>query len=121
MKTLNEISAFLLTRRKDLELEQSDMYMRIGMKQQQYQRAETGHDMRLSSLLRILEGLDSSQEQLEKDAFDVINSSDTSLNLVKESISSVEEILKMITELNEIAEESAARIKELEKIIKKGE
>ena len=66
----------------------------------------------------ILEGLDSSQEQLEKDAFDVINSSDTSLNLVKESISSVEEILKMITELNEIAEESAARIKELEKLSK---
>jgi len=62
--------------------------------------------------------LDSSQEQLEKDAFDVINSSDTSLNLVKESISSVEEILKMITELNEIAEESAARIKELEKLSK---
>lgn len=72
----------------------------------------------LSDLSRILEGLDSSQEQLEKDAFDVINSSDTSLNLVKESISSVEEILKMITELNEIAEESAARIKELEKLSK---
>ena len=69
----------------------------------------------VSDLSGILEGLDSSQEQLEKDAFDVINSSDTSLNLVKESISSVEEILKMITELNEIAEESAARIKELEK------
>ena len=62
----------------------------------------------VSDLSEILEGLDSSQEQLEKDAFDVINSSDTSLNLVKESISSVEEILKMITELNEIAEESAA-------------
>lgn len=62
--------------------------------------------------------MDSSQEQLEKDAFDVINSSDTSLNLVKESISSVEEILKMITELNEIAEESSARIKELEKLSK---
>ena len=72
----------------------------------------------VSELSRILEGLDSSQEQLEKDAFDVINSSDTSLNLVKESISSVEEILKMITELNEIAEESAARIKELEKLSK---
>lgn len=72
----------------------------------------------VSNLSRILEGLDSSQEQLEKDAFDVINSSDTSLNLVKESISSVEEILKMITELNEIAEESAARIKELEKLSK---
>ena len=72
----------------------------------------------VSDLSEILEGLDSSLEQLEKDAFDVINSSDTSLNLVKESISSVEEILKMITELNEIAEESAARIKELEKLSK---
>lgn len=72
----------------------------------------------VSDLSGILEGLDSSQEQLEKNAFDVINSSDTSLNLVKESISSVEEILKMITELNEIAEESAARIKELEKLSK---
>lgn len=72
----------------------------------------------VSDLSGIFEGLDSSQEQLEKDAFDVINSSDTSLNLVKESISSVEEILKMITELNEIAEESSARIKELEKLSK---
>lgn len=72
----------------------------------------------VSDLSGILDGLDSSQEQLEKDAFDVINSSDTSLNLVKESISSVEEILKMIAELNEIAEESAARIKELEKLSK---
>ena len=72
----------------------------------------------VSDLSGILEGLDSSQEQLEKDAFDVINSSDTSLNLVKEGISSVEEILKMITELNEIAEESSARIKELEKLSK---
>ena len=72
----------------------------------------------VSDLSGILNGLDSSQEQLEKDAFDVINSSDTSLNLVKESISSVEEILKMISELNEIAEESAARIKELDKLSK---
>ena len=72
----------------------------------------------VSDLSGILNGLDSSQEQLEKDAFDVISSSDTSLNLVKESISSVEEILKMISELNEIAEESAARIKELEKLSK---
>lgn len=72
----------------------------------------------VNDLSGILDGLDSSQEQLEKDAFDVINSSDTSLNLVKESISSVEEILKMIDELNEIAEESATRIKELERLSK---
>lgn len=72
----------------------------------------------VNDLSGILDGLDLSQEQLEKDAFDVINSSDTSLNLVKESISSVEEILKMIDELNEIAEESATRIRELEKLSK---
>ena len=72
----------------------------------------------VNDLSGILDGLDSSQEQLEKDAFDVINSSDTSLNLVKESISSVEEILKMMDKLNEIAEESATRIKELEKLSK---
>lgn len=72
----------------------------------------------VNDLSGILDGLDSSQEQLEKDAFDVINSSDTSLNLVKESILSVEEILKMIDELNEIAEESATRIRELEKLSK---
>ena len=72
----------------------------------------------VNDLSGILDGLDSSQEQLEKDAFDVINSSDTSLNLVKESISSVEEILKMVDELNEVAEESATRIKELEKLSK---
>ncbi len=72
----------------------------------------------ITDLSGILDGLDASQEQLEKDAFDVINSSDTSLNLVKESISSVEEILSMIAELNEIAEESAARIRELEKLSK---
>ena len=75
-------------------------------------------DRLVSNLADILNGLDNSQEKLEKNAFDVINSSDTSLNLVKESISSVEEILKMISELNEIAEESAARIKELEKLSK---
>ena len=62
----------------------------------------------VSDLSGILNGLESSQEQREKDAF----------NLVKESISSAEEILKMISELNEIAEESAARIKELEKLSK---
>lgn len=72
----------------------------------------------ITDLSGILDGLDASQEQLEKDAFDVINSSDTSLNLVKESISSVEEILSMIAELNEIAEESATRIRELEKLSK---
>lgn len=67
----------------------------------------------INNLSNILDGLNDSQEKLEKDAFDVINSSDTSLNLVKESISSVEEILKMIDTLNSIVEQSSAKIKEL--------
>jgi len=68
------------------------------------------------NLISILEGLDESQEKLEKNAFDVINSSDTSLNLVKESIGSVNEILKMIDELNAVVEESAKRISRLEEL-----
>ncbi|MDO5402378.1 MAG: methyl-accepting chemotaxis protein [Eubacteriales bacterium] len=67
-------------------------------------------------LAKILEGLDASQEQLEKDAFDVINSSDTSLNLVKESIESVEEILKMIENLHKVVEESSEKIRQLENL-----
>ena len=63
--------------------------------------------------------LDNSQEKLEKNAFDVINSSDTSLNLVKESIGNVEEILHMIDNLNKIVEESSAKIQELESLSKK--
>ena len=60
--------------------------------------------MLMKNLADILNGLDDSQERLEKNAFDVINSSDTSLNLVKESIGNVEENLNMIDNLNRIVE-----------------
>jgi methyl-accepting chemotaxis protein len=70
----------------------------------------------IDNLTDILNGLDSSQEQLEKNAFDVINSSDTSLNLVKESIGSVKEILEMIDSLNAVVSESSAKIKELKSL-----
>ena len=70
----------------------------------------------INNLTNILEGLDNSQEQLEKNAFDVINSSDTSLNLVKESIGSVEEILEMIDNLNKIVSETSGRINELKEL-----
>ena len=62
MKTINDVAAILSNRRKELNLEQSDMYMRIGMKQQPYQRVEAGNDVRLSTFLRILEGLDLEME-----------------------------------------------------------
>lgn len=80
-------------------------------------RKGKGMDKNLAmELSKILDGLDNSQEKLEKDAFDVINSSDTSLNLVKESIGSVEEILKMIEQLNKVVEESSSKISQLESL-----
>lgn len=68
----------------------------------------------VSDLTNIFNSLDDSQEKLEKNAFDVINSSDTSLNLVRESIGSVEEILEMIDRLNAVVEESSEKVKQLE-------
>jgi len=70
----------------------------------------------VNELCTILSGLDDSQEKLEKNAFDVINSSDRSLNFVKESIGSVEEILNMIVELNKVVEISTEKINQLEKL-----
>lgn len=58
MRNIDDIVALLVEQRKKLGIEQKDMYMRIGMKQQQYQRIESGSDVRLSTLLRVLEGLD---------------------------------------------------------------
>ena len=57
MKTLIELSSGIEKHRREMGLKQSDMLMKIGMSQQQYQRVETGHDMRVSTLLRVLEGI----------------------------------------------------------------
>ncbi len=58
MKSVEDIAVLLTEQRRKLGIEQKDMYMRIGMKQQQYQRIEAGSDVKLSTLLRVLEGLD---------------------------------------------------------------
>ena len=58
MKTLDELAQALQQYRKTKGLGQKDMRLKIGMSQQQYQRAESGNDLRVSTLLRILEGLD---------------------------------------------------------------
>lgn len=58
MKTIDEIAHLITEQRKKLGIDQKDMYLRIGMKQQQYQRIESGSDIKLSTLLRVLEGLD---------------------------------------------------------------
>lgn len=75
MKTLQDIAEFLTTTRKERHLSQKDMWMLIGMSQQQYQRVESGQDLKVSTLLRILAGLnlelsfidlDQNQEQREQ-------------------------------------------------------
>ncbi|MTJ02047.1 helix-turn-helix domain-containing protein [Idiomarina piscisalsi] len=58
MKTLKAISEKLVEERKGRNLSQKDMRLLIGMSQQQYQRVEAGQDIRLSTLLRILAGLE---------------------------------------------------------------
>lgn len=58
MKKLDELAGLLKQRRQALALNQHDMLMKIGMSQQQYQRIEAGGDVRLSTLLRVLEGMD---------------------------------------------------------------
>ena len=64
-------------------------------------------------LKKAINNLDASQLALEKNEFDVINSSDTSLNLVKEGIVGVEDIVRRIEELDRIAKESEEYVKQL--------
>ena len=67
---------------------------------------------------KVVYELDESQLKVEKHAFDVINSSDTSLNLVKEGITSIGDIIEQINRLNVIVEQSADNIRELENLSK---
>ena len=57
MKKLEDIAERLNAERKKQNLSQKDMRMLIGMSQQQYQRVESGQDLKVSTLLRILAGL----------------------------------------------------------------
>lgn len=72
----------------------------------------------VSQISKIINDLDESQLKVEKHAFDVINSSDTSLNLVKEGIVNVEAVVDRINELNDLVEKSAENIKKLEQLSK---
>lgn len=72
----------------------------------------------VSQISKIINDLDESQLKVEKHAFDVINSSDTSLNLVKEGIVNVEAVVDRINELNELVEKSSENIKKLEQLSK---
>ena len=58
MRKSSEISTILKEKRAELGWNQKDFLMKIGMTQQQYQRIESGSDMRMSTLLRILVAMD---------------------------------------------------------------
>ena len=57
MRTLPELAAALHRQRTAQSLSQQEMRMLTGMSQQQYQRIEAGQDMKVSTLLRVLAGL----------------------------------------------------------------
>ena len=57
MKHLSDLPPQLKRYRSKLNLSQKDMLLSIGMSQQQYQRIENGNDARLSTIFRVLEGL----------------------------------------------------------------
>lgn len=76
------------------------------------------NDNFVEQISKIINDLDESQLKVEKHAFDVINSSDTSLNLVKEGIENVEAVVDRINELNDLVEKSSDNIKKLEQLSK---
>lgn len=72
----------------------------------------------VNEMKKVVYDLDESQLKVEKHAFDVINSSDTSLNLVREGITSIGDIIEQINSLNDVVERSSENIKELENLSK---
>jgi len=69
-----------------------------------------------NEVIQIVEDLDASQLKLEKNAFDVINSSDTSLNLVKDGIGEIDVLIKKIEDLNESVKTSQQRIEQMKEV-----
>lgn len=65
---------------------------------------------------RIVTNLDSSQLKVEKNAFDAINSSDTSLNLVKGGIECVDDLLSRINSLHEVVEASSKNMDQMKNL-----
>lgn len=70
----------------------------------------------VSNISEIMKNLDSSQLKVEKNAFDAINSSDTTLNLVKEGITSIDVLINKIKDLNGAVETSSHNISQMENL-----
>ncbi len=70
----------------------------------------------ISSIGAIMQNLDTSQLKVEKNAFDAINSSDTSLNLVKDGIQCVDDLLSKINLLHTAVENSSQNINQMKNL-----
>lgn len=70
----------------------------------------------VDEVMQIVDDLDESQLKLEKNAFDVINSSDTSLNLVKDGISEIDVLINKIQDLNESVKASQQCIEQMKQV-----
>lgn len=73
-----------------------------------------------NEVMQIVDDLDESQLKLEKNAFDVINSSDTSLNLVKDGINEIDVLIQKIDDLNQsvkVSQRSIEQMKEVSNVI----
>lgn len=70
----------------------------------------------VDEVMQIVNDLDESQLKLEKNAFDVINSSDTSLNLVKDGISEIDILIHKIQDLNESVKASQQCIEQMKEV-----
>lgn len=67
----------------------------------------------------IMENLDESQSKVEQNAFDAINSSDTTLNLVKQGSECIQELSQKIEVLNNVMNKTAENMVQMEKLTKK--
>ena len=73
-------------------------------------------DLFIGKISKVIDDLDASQLTVAKHAFDVINSSDTSLNLVREGIANVGEIVDDINSLSEVVKTATENIKQLNEL-----
>lgn len=75
--------------------------------------------MNRDEIKNIIMNLDESQMKVEQNAFDAINSSDTSLNLVKKGIECIKELSDRIVILNDVMKKTTENMEEMEKLTKK--
>lgn len=75
--------------------------------------------MNEQNMKTIMDNLDVSQSKVEQNAFDAINSSDTTLNLVKQGNECIKTLSDKIDVLNDVMRKTAEDMEKMEKLTKK--